>query len=74
MHDIHIPVLLVSINHCLGASGALVACAAAGDLDTAWVEEKFRSTVKRIQKSRFGAFSSEFDISRIFKVGWLVFR
>jgi len=58
----------VSVNHCLGASsGALVACAAAGGLETVWVEEKFRSTVKRMQKLRFGAFSPEFDLSRIFK-------
>jgi len=58
----------VAINNCLGASsGALVACAAVADIDTAWVKENFRSTVKKSEGFKLGAFSLEFDVGCILR-------
>jgi len=58
----------VAINNCLGASsGALVACAAVGGIETGWVEDKFKVTVNKVKDLQFGALSSEFDIGSILK-------
>ena len=60
---------LVTINRCLGASsGSLTAFAAVANLDTEWLNVKFRSTIRRVEKLRFGAFNSEFEVATILKV------
>lgn len=58
----------VSINNCLGASsGALIACAAVGDIETEWVQDQIRITVNKVKDLPLGALSSEFDIGNILK-------
>ena len=59
----------VCISSCLGASsGAVVACAAAADMDPQWLDTVFRDIVRSTAQYRLGPFSKHFDVCHIIEV------